>query len=214
MMRLFSRFDLKFFLNSVGFFSMLMLLLALTSSLSSGKFLLASRFLNLIQKVTLRVQGANISRMFTPILLTLFFYLILSNYFSVFSFVHPLGSQMRLVLYLSLTFWASFVVFILVKNLARFIGHCVPEGTPLPLVSFLFLIELVRQIIRPLTLTVRLVANILAGHLLIILLSQLALGSIFSFLPYVILNGVEIFVAFIQAYIIITIITLYYGEVS
>jgi F0F1-type ATP synthase membrane subunit a len=58
------------------------------------------------------------------------------------------------------------------KELRGFLAHLVPLGTPYPLMPLMVFIELIRGLIRPLTLRVRLVANIVAGHLLMVLLSS------------------------------------------
>lgn len=58
-------------------------------------------------------------------------------------------------------------------NLGRFLSHLVPTGTPIFLIRFIVFIELIRNVIRPITLGVRLAANITAGHLLIALLASL-----------------------------------------
>lgn len=84
---------------------------------------------------------------------------------------------------------------------------------------FMVLIELVRRIIRPLTLAVRLAANIVAGHLLLTLLGNQApnralavilavLGSLF------LLATLETAVAMIQAYVFSVLRTLYFNEVN
>ena len=85
--------------------------------------------------------------------------------------------------------------------------------------SFIVLIELVRNIIRPITLCVRLTANLIAGHLLITLLgnSLISISSKISFLSVVApltLTVLESAVACIQAYVFITLITLYITEVK
>ena len=54
-------------------------------------------------------------------------------------------------------------------NPSNFLSHLVPRGTPIVLVPFMVFIELVRRVIRPLTLAVRLAANMVAGHLLLVL---------------------------------------------
>ena len=59
-----------------------------------------------------------------------------------------------------------------VKAPNSMMAHLVPLGTPVALIPFMVLIELVRNFIRPLTLSVRLAANIVAGHLLLTLLGN------------------------------------------
>ena len=99
------------------------------------------------------------------------------------------------------------------------LSHLVPQGTPAALIMFIVLIEFVRNIIRPITLCVRLTANLIAGHLLMSLLGN-ALVSMPPFyntlsLPIpLMLTVLESAVACIQAYVFITLITLYTTEVK
>jgi len=82
---------------------------------------------------------------------------------------------------------------------------------------FIVLIERIRRIIRPLTLAIRLSANIIAGHLLLTLLgNQLAnLRMLGLILPTeLILVALEISVSLIQAYVFSILMTLYIREVS
>lgn len=94
-----------------------------------------------------------------------------------------------------------------------------PLGRPAPLSPFIVLIELVRAVIRPLTLSVRLAANIVAGHLLIVLLSSPATqaGSplvILILIALVLLALLERAVATIQAYVFRILRVLYVNEVN
>jgi F-type H+-transporting ATPase subunit a len=57
------------------------------------------------------------------------------------------------------------------------LAHLVPLGTPSVLIPFMVIIELIRTFIRPFTLAVRLTANIIAGHLLLVLLRSQAVSS-------------------------------------
>lgn len=82
------------------------------------------------------------------------------------------------------------------------------------------LIELVRNLIRPITLCVRLTANMIAGHLLITLLGNALISLRRSYLSLVfigvpmVLTVLETAVAVIQSYVFITLITLYVTEVK
>lgn len=146
--------------------------------------------------------------------LSLITFILFLNFYSVLPFVFPHTSQVGVVFLLGLRFWVSFFMFFNFYSPKGFLSHRVPEGSPIALVPVLFSIELVRNIIRPITLTVRLVANILAGHLLLILLSKVVYRIRISAPSYLLLNLVEFFVAAVQSYIFLTIITLYYCDVS
>lgn len=158
------------------------------------------------------------SKMFSKNLSVLFFSFFLSvfilNFTAVWSFNFAYTSQVRRVLTASLIRWSGFILFRLKNNTKYFLLHSVPEGTPRYLTWFLFLIEIVRNFIRPITLTVRLVANILAGHLLIILLSKLVFLAPPFIILYLFLNIMEIFVSLIQSYIFCTIVALYFRELD
>lgn len=142
------------------------------------------------------------------------FFIFLINFHSILSYNFALMSQVRLVSFLASHIWLCFIIFTISNNLKGLLAHCIPEGTPIYLTWFLFLIETLRNFIRPLTLTVRLVANILAGHLLMSLLSELIFSCIILRPLYIGLNLVEFFVSFIQAYIFVTMLALYYAEVG
>lgn len=117
---------------------------------------------------------------------------------------------------LALTFWVSFIAMGWSKNFAHIISHLVPSGTPVQLINFMVLIETVRNLIRPITLSVRLSANMVAGHLLISLLGRFCLlrvGNLLSFPLMLALSVLELGVSFIQAYVLITLITLYSTEI-
>jgi F-type H+-transporting ATPase subunit a len=95
-------------------------------------------------------------------------------------------------------------------------AHLVPIRTPGILIPFIVIIERVRRVIRPLTLAVRLSANIIAGHLLITLLgNQLASFNILAIIvpAELLLVSLEIAVSLIQAYVFSTLMTLYVREV-
>jgi len=96
-------------------------------------------------------------------------------------------------------------------------AHTVPQGTPTILINFIVLIEITRNLIRPITLCVRLTANMIAGHLLISLLRSFIIGLTTPYhlllrLTPIILTTLERAVALIQAYVFATLVTLYAAE--
>lgn len=99
------------------------------------------------------------------------------------------------------------------------LAHLVPLGTPYPLTPFMVIIEIVRNVIRPLTLSVRLAANIVAGHLLLTLLSSQSLNPSYLIIALVLsalilLSVLETAVALIQAYVFSLLSALYLNEVN
>jgi F-type H+-transporting ATPase subunit a len=105
----------------------------------------------------------------------------------------------------------------LINNLEIFLAHLIPIRTPPILIPFIVIIELIRNLIRPITLSVRLAANITAGHLLLTLLGNQVVNSIWRiFIPLIftqiLLIILEFAVACIQAYVFSVLTTLYASE--
>lgn len=214
MTRLFRRFDIIIFYNRI--FILLFFILVLTSRIVKIQIYRSVQtdiFQKALSSFFYSLKNKSFNKTSNILLLTVLRFILLINFLSVFPFRFPLGSQFGVIFGVRLTLWVRFIILRLVKSFKGTISHFIPEGTPLPLTLFLFVIEVISSLIRPLTLTVRLVANILAGHLLLILLSKLVFLVKFIFLSYLLLNIVELAVALIQAYIFSTIITLYFSEV-
>lgn len=100
------------------------------------------------------------------------------------------------------------------------LGHLLPEGTPVPLIPVLIIIETISLFIRPLALGVRLTANLTAGHLLMHLIASAAFALI-GLMPAVaitttvilfLLTILEVAVAIIQAYVFVLLMSLYLQE--
>jgi len=144
-------------------------------------------------------------------------FIILANIFALFPQNFANTSFLTVTLFLALLFWVSVIIFSILMNTRHFLCHLVPQGTPRFLINFIVLIELTRNLIRPITLCVRLTANIVAGHLLISLLNGFLINRSFFFLtalrftPFI-LTVLETAVAFIQAYVFVTLVTLYAKE--
>lgn len=98
------------------------------------------------------------------------------------------------------------------------LAHLVPLGTPPVLIPFMVLIETVSNVIRPGTLAVRLAANMIAGHLLLVLLGNQGPSLSSSLLrillvTQILLLTLEGAVAIIQSYVFAVLATLYSREV-
>lgn len=214
MISLFRSFDFFLFYKAYfSFFITTMIIFKLEYKTSFFNSLFSILSIKSLGKFFLSLKSKNFNKISLALIITTFFSILIFNFISVFSFNFPITSQFRLVIFISLSSWIRFFIYNLSSNLKGFISHFIPEGTPIYLTFILFVIELISRIIRPITLRVRLVANILAGHLLIILLSKLVFLIRPIFLSYILLNLIELLVALIQAYIFSTIVALYFSEV-
>lgn len=119
-------------------------------------------------------------------------------------------------------FAVGIFVLTLVIGFAKHGGHffsiLVPPGVPKIMVPLMIPIEIISMLARPISLSVRLFANMTAGHTVLAVLFGLAMSSPLwvSWLPFgftIIINGLEIAIAFIQAYIFTTLTCVYIGDV-
>lgn len=165
----------------------------------------------------LLLGGTNINGL-TIMFITLFTFILLNNFLGLFPYIFTASSHLALTLGIALPLWVTFILFGWVNNTTHIFAHIVPCGTPGALIPFIVLIESIRNVIRPITLSVRLMANIVAGHLLITLLgNQTALASNFILagliFTQIILLTLEAAVAVIQSYVFAVLSTLYSREV-
>lgn len=213
MIRLFSFLDSLNIFYSTFFFlinSIVLRFIGFSSKiLNYFNFLLLSTF-NLMKKLFNNFfQYDNFFFIFISIVIII---LIFFNFLRVYPFVFPMSSRISFVALVSFTTWVSFVLWSYTHKITKFLYHLIPSGTPIILVLFLFIVELVRLLIRPITLTIRIVANIVAGHILLSLTSVLVTRLKIFITVYLALNIVEFFVAIIQAYIFCYLLILYFNE--
>lgn len=127
--------------------------------------------------------------------------------------------HLRISMALALPLWVGHMALSTVSLPSNALAHLVPTGTPVALMPFMVLIEIIRNLIRPITLSVRLAANIIAGHLLIVLLGNMGAPTNLSLRLLVImllalLVVLERAVALIQAYVFSVLSTLYLQDVN
>jgi F-type H+-transporting ATPase subunit a len=109
------------------------------------------------------------------------------------------------------TFILAMLVFVviavtgLIKNGMKYLSILLPKGTPIFLAPLMVIIELFAYLARPVSLSLRLAANITAGHIVLKTLTMfITLSGCFGIMPFIlltILTGFEIFVSILQAYI-------------
>nr|YP_010836068.1 ATP synthase F0 subunit 6 [Evacanthus bivittatus]QKO00202.1 ATP synthase F0 subunit 6 [Evacanthus acuminatus]WGC90084.1 ATP synthase F0 subunit 6 [Evacanthus bivittatus] len=150
----------------------------------------------------------------TMFMLSIFFLILVNNSMGLVPYVFTSSSHLMFSLSLALPMWLSFMIYGWFNNTNMMFTHLVPIGTPFILMPFMVMIETISNLIRPGSLAVRLTANMIAGHLLMSLLgnSSLSMMVILMFV-FIILMSFEIAVSAIQAYVFMTLTTLYSSEV-
>lgn len=136
-----------------------------------------------------------------------FFLLVLMNVISLVGFSYPVTTTCAFNIRLASIIWVRRVIFIFYK--AAPFSALIPSGSPNYLAPFLGLVELVRILVRPVTLCFRLLANIRAGHILLALICKLPFniwlfGSLFRVL--------EILVCMVQAFVFLILVRVYVEE--
>nr|AAC77737.1 ATPase subunit 6 [Roeboides occidentalis]AAC77739.1 ATPase subunit 6 [Roeboides occidentalis] len=154
------------------------------------------------------------------ILTSLMIFLLSLNMLGLLPYTFTPTTQLSLNMGLAVPFWLATVIIGMRNQPTVALGHLLPEGTPVPLIPVLIIIETISLFIRPLALGVRLTANLTAGHLLI----QLIATAAFVLLPVMttvailtatilfLLTLLEVAVAMIQAYVFVLLLSLYLQE--
>nr|YP_009144407.1 ATP synthase F0 subunit 6 [Papilio glaucus]AKJ25888.1 ATP synthase F0 subunit 6 [Papilio glaucus] len=183
------------------------------------QFIFWNFILNKLHNEFKMLLGMNSYKGSTFIFISLFSFILFNNFLGLFPYIFTSTSHLTISLSISLSLWLSFMLYGWINNYQHMFIHMIPQGTPSILMPFMVLIETISNIIRPGTLAVRLTANMIAGHLLLTLLSST--GNNMSFLLLFILIFMQILllilesaVAIIQAYVISILSTLYSSEVN
>jgi F-type H+-transporting ATPase subunit a len=164
------------------------------------------------EQIVLQTIGPD-GRGYMPFLLTLFTFIFVCNVWELIPLVQmPVNARIALPMFMAIVVW--FVYIITGIRHQGFFGYLksatIPPGVPkaiLPLVAFIELLGIL--ITRPLSLAVRLFANMIAGHLLLVtfavitqaLFATTIIGGAVPLALLIFLMGFELLVAFLQAYI-------------
>ena len=149
--------------------------------------------------------------------LRFFFFIFFCNLIGLAPYIFTRSSHMSFTLTLALPIWLGRILFSMKNQYNRLFAHLVPTGTPGALIPVIVIIETVSNVIRPGTLSIRLAANIVAGHLLLSILGSEgpnAQGIVLLVLMgrLILLLCLELAVACIQAYVFTILRSLYLNE--
>nr|YP_010835863.1 ATP synthase F0 subunit 6 [Pila virens]WGC89382.1 ATP synthase F0 subunit 6 [Pila virens] len=176
-------------------------------------------FKDTVTSQVFRSLGMNLGG-FLILISSMFLVLISMNLIGLVPYVFSPTSHLAVSLSLGLCMWLCLIISGVMFNPSSVIASLLPMGAPAGLNPFLVLIETVSILVRPITLSVRLTANMSAGHIVLTLIGNYLASAMFSLsVSTLILGSVQIFytifefgISLIQAYIFCLLITLYSDE--
>jgi F-type H+-transporting ATPase subunit a len=160
---------------------------------------------------------------FFPFVFSLFMFVLVANLLGLFPYFFTVTSHIIVTFGLAALVIGTVVVYGFMKHGLGFLKLFVPHGVPVFLLPLVVLIEVISFVSRPVSLSVRLFANMLAGHItlkvfsgFVVSLSALgAVGIAGSVLPLamaVALTALELLVAFLQAYVFAVLTCMYLND--
>ena len=161
---------------------------------------------------------------FFPLVFSLFMFILVSNVVGIIPYNFTVASHIIITAALALLVFITVLIYGFSKNGLHFFNLFVPKGIPIYILPLVVVIEIISFLSRPLSHSVRLFANMLAGHItlkvfagfVVLLGSSLgAIGWIGGMLPLamtVALTALELLVAFLQAYVFAILICIYLND--
>lgn len=147
-----------------------------------------------------------------PYIMTLFMFIVFANFLGLIPGSFTTTSHFAVTVVLALLVFITVTVVGFVKNGAAFLGLFWVSSAPLPLRPILAIIEVISYFVRPVSHSIRLAGNLMAGHAVIKVFAgfaAIAAVSPLAILGVTAMYGLEILVSFIQAYVF-TILTCVY----
>ncbi|MFN7039163.1 MAG: F0F1 ATP synthase subunit A [Alphaproteobacteria bacterium] len=182
--------------------------------------LIPSRFQNIPEIMYKFISGTindtvgSEGKKYFPLIFSLFIFVLMSNLVGMLPYSFTVTSHIIVTFALAIFIFVTVTIIALIRHGFHFFSFFLPSGTPLWLAPLMVVIELFTYLARPVSLSIRLAANMVAGHILLKVLAGfvILMGVFWGWVPMafiVIFTGFEIFVAILQAYIF-TILTCVY----
>lgn len=156
-------------------------------------------------------------RPYFPFVFTLFVFILFGNLLGMIPYSFTFTSHIVVTFAMAAVVFVGVTVIGFARHGARFLKFFVPDGVPLPLLFILVPIEVLSYFVRPVSLSLRLFANMMAGHTMLKVFGGfvVALGIIGGWAPLaliVALTGLEIGIACLQAYVFAVLSCLYLND--
>lgn len=156
-------------------------------------------------------------RKYFPLIFSLFIFVLTSNLMGMLPYSFTTTSHIAVTFALAAFIFILVTLIALVRHGLHFFSFFLPHGTPWWMAPLMVFIELFAYLARPVSLSIRLAANMMAGHIMLKVIAGfvIALGWTLGWAPFALLvglTGFEIFVAFLQAYIFTVLTCVYLND--
>jgi len=157
------------------------------------------------------------AKAFFPFVFTLFMFVLFANMIGMLPYSFTVTSHIIVTFVLAAIVFIGVTILGFVKHGIKYLELFVPKGVPLILLPLIVIIEIISYLSRPVSLSVRLFANMMAGHTMLKVFGGfvISLGLLGGWLPLgfsVALTGLEILVAFLQAYVFAILTCIYLND--
>jgi len=157
------------------------------------------------------------AKSFFPFIFTLFMFVLFCNMIGMLPYSFTVTSHIIVTFMLAATVFIGVTIIGFIKHGIKYLELFVPKGVPIILLPLIIVIEIISYLSRPVSLSVRLFANMMAGHTMLKVFGGfvISLGLLGGWLPLsfsVALTGLEILVAFLQAYVFAILTCIYLND--
>jgi F-type H+-transporting ATPase subunit a len=164
----------------------------------------------------LRENVGSEGRQYFPFIFTLFMFILFSNLLGLVPYSFTVTSHIVVTFALAMVVFIGVTIIAVARHGLKFFTFFVPPGLPIVLAPLLVPIEVISYLARPITLSLRLFANMMAGHTMLKVFGGfvVALG-LFGFAPFVFIIAIyalELIVAVLQAYVFTVLTCLYLND--
>nr|YP_010849310.1 ATP synthase F0 subunit 6 [Krisna quadrimaculosus]WGG89450.1 ATP synthase F0 subunit 6 [Krisna quadrimaculosus] len=169
--------------------------------------------MKMLKKINMELNSNLTYKSSTIMMMSLMMMIMMNNMMGLVPYVFTCSSHLMFSLSLSLPMWMSFMMYATIKKTNKMFCHLLPKGTPKILMPFMIMIETISNLIRPMSLAVRLSANMIAGHMILALMGNSNKNMmLIIMLMLMILLTFELAVSIIQSYVFMTLTSLYSSE--
>ena len=169
-----------------------------------------------VAKMINDTAGSN-AKPFFPFIFTIFMFVLFCNMVGMLPYSFTVTSHIIVTFVLAGIVFVGVTVIGFIKHGIKYLNLFVPKGVPVVLLPLIVIIEIISYLSRPISLSVRLFANMMAGHTMLKVFGGfvISLGILGGWLPLsfsIALTGLEILVAFLQAYVFAILTCIYLND--